>query len=279
MDDILIKQLMELAIACQRKDVKPIICGGLGVYLSFSNKDDEINQMIRATQDIDLMLSKQDLLEEAKRKAIAEIITDELSYIVQSEKKYHGFTKGDNQELDILVPPVEGLPTRNYRLNIVKSTLHGHIAVEAEFIDEDLQVISLSDISADITGHDKVEIYVPSPTNLMIMKLFAYNDRCQGKRQSSDRATAHAWDVYITIMLTDINDLKEGQAFLKRHADSEIIIKAKKIIGNSFSQYEKAGWQTVLSSPNFYPTMNIAEREDKLKQAAARITRWFDISE
>jgi hypothetical protein len=99
----LIKQLGELAKACQRKDVKPIICGGLGVYLSFCRKEGEIRQMIRATQDIDLMFCGQDLLEEAKRKAMAEIITGELEYAVQEDKKHHGFRKDPDQELDILV--------------------------------------------------------------------------------------------------------------------------------------------------------------------------------
>jgi len=278
MDNILIKQLAELAKACQRKDVKPIICGGLGVYLSFCNKEDEINQMIRATQDIDLMLSKQDLLEEAKRKAIAEIITEELKYIVQPDKKHHGFMKGDNQELDILVPPVEGLPIRNYRLNIVKSTLHGHITEEAEFIDEGLRTVRLSDISGNNVGCKETELYLPSPTNIMIMKLFAYNDRYQGKRKDQDRAMAHAWDIYITIMLADITNLKEGQAFLSRHADSKTIQKTKSIIEKSFSQYENIGWQTVLASPNFYPVLSITQKEEKLKQAAARLRRWFGIS-
>jgi hypothetical protein len=250
MDNILIKQLAELAKACQRKDVKPIICGGLGVYLSFCNKEDEINQMIRATQDIDLMLSKQDLLEEAKRKAIAEIITEELKYIVQPDKKHHGFKKSNNQELDILVPPVEGLPIRNYRLNIVKSILHGHITKEAEFIDEDLRIVRLSDVSHDYLESKDIELYVPSPTNLMIMKLFAYDDRYQGKSKDLDRAMAHAWDIYIAIMLADITDLKEGQAFLSRHSDSEIIQKTQSIIEKSFSQYEKAGWQIQLLPPS-----------------------------
>ncbi|MHC4926947.1 MAG: hypothetical protein ACYTER_06390, partial [Planctomycetota bacterium] len=149
--DNLIKQLAELATACQRKDVKPIVCGGLGIYLSFCNKDNKVNQMLRATQDIDLMLSKADLLEEAKRNAIAEIITDELKYTVQPTKKIHGFQKEANQELDILVPPVEGLPTSGHRLKIVKSTLHGYITKEAEFIEEDLRTIRLADISEACT--------------------------------------------------------------------------------------------------------------------------------
>ena len=278
MDNILIKQLAELAKACQRKDIKPIICGGLGVYLSFCKREDEINQMIRATQDIDLMLSKQDLLEEVKRIAISEIITNELKYTVQPNKRIHGFKKDSNQELDILVPPIEGLPISNHRLKIVKSTLHGYITEEAEFIDEDMRAIRLSEISEEYHQDNDVEFYVPSPTNLLIMKLFAYNDRCQGKRQTSDRAMAHAWDVYIIIMLAGMADFKEGQAFLSRHSDSKIIQKTRSIVLDSFSQYEKAGWQTVLSSPNFYPTLSLADRDEKLKQASARLERWFGVS-
>lgn len=278
MDNILIKQLAELAKACQQIDVKPIICGGLGVYLSFCNKENEINQMIRATQDIDLMLSKKDLLEEAKRKAIAEMITDELEYVVQPEKKHHGFKKGDTQELDILVPPIEGLPQKYYRHIIVKSALHGHITEEAEFIDEDLRKVLLSDISEDYHENDEIRVYVPSATNLMIMKLFAFNDRNEGTRKTPDRAMAHALDIYIIIMLTDMSDLKTGQAFLSRHADSEIIQNTRSIVKNSFYEYEKVGWQTVLSSPTFYPALKLADKEEKLKQAATRLKRWFNVS-
>lgn len=79
-------------------------------------------------------------------------------------------------------------------------------------------------------------------------------------------------------MLADITDLKEGQAFLSRHAGSETIQKTKSIIENSFSQYEKVGWQTVLASPNFYPALSITKKEEKLEQAAARLRRWFGIS-
>lgn len=98
MDKIIPAQLAELAQACQRKNIRPIICGGLGVYLSFCKKDGEIQQMIRATQDIDLMFSRQDLLEEAKRTAMAEIITEELEYLVHEEKKHHGFRKARGRQ-------------------------------------------------------------------------------------------------------------------------------------------------------------------------------------
>jgi hypothetical protein len=274
MDSMIIKQLAELAAACQRKDIKPIICGGLGIYLSYFRKEDGISKMIRATQDIDLMLSREDLLEQAKRNAIAEIITKELNYIVQDNKQHHGFKKDGIQELDILVPPNIDLPASEHRLKIVKSNLHGYITREAEFIEEDLRAVQLSSISDEYAEND-AKLYIPSPINLIIMKLFAFNDRSQGKRFTSDRAMAHAWDLFIAIMLTDREDLKQGQAFLARHSDSELIQKAREIVQQGFSEYEQIGWQTVLSSRNFYPKLDMAGREQKLKDAAIRMRRWF----
>jgi hypothetical protein len=278
MENRIIKQLVELAEACQKKDIKPIVCGGLGVYLSFCEKEGDIQQMLRATQDIDLMLSKQDLLEEAKRNAMAEIITGELEYVVQEGKKHFGFRKEPDQELDILAPPMEDLERNNYRLSIVKSTLHAHITEEAEYTDEDLREISLSETFDGISTEDNVIVYVPCPTNLMIMKLYAFSDRIEGKREGLDRAMAHAFDVYITIMLTNREDFKEGQGFLSRHIDSDIILKTKSIIKHSFSNYEKVGWQTILNSPNFHSTLNIGQKQEKLQDASARLFRWFGIA-
>jgi hypothetical protein len=227
-------------------------------------------------QNIDLMFCRQDLLQEAKRKAMAEMITGQLQYVVQEDKKHFGFRKDPEQELDILVPPMKELPQTNYRLKIVESALHGHITQEAEFVDEDLRTILLSDISREYPNGDNVRLYIPCLTNLMIMKLYAFYDRIEGTRKKSDRAAAHALDVYIIIMLTDIDDLKDGQKFLSRHKDSDIIGKTKRIIDSCFSQYENAGWQTVLGSSNFYPADSIAQRNEKLKQASARLLRWFE---
>jgi hypothetical protein len=204
------------------------------------------------------------------------MITGELEYIVQEEKRYHGFRKEPDQELDILVPPMEELTRSYYRLRIVKSTLHGYITQEAEYIDEDLREVSLSDTFDEIPPENDQVVYVPCPTNLMIMKLYAFSDRIEGERKDLDRAMAHAFDVYVTIMLAGREDLKEGQALIWRHKDSDIILKTKTLINDSFSDYEKPGWQTVLGSPNFHPGMSIADKQEKLRQACIRLLRWFN---
>lgn len=275
MDNQLLTQLSELAVACNERDISPIICGGLGIYLSFCKKKSEVAQMIRATQDIDLMLSPRDLIEEAKRKAIAKIITEELKYVVRDDMRHHGFAKESNRQLDVLAPPVEGLKIDNYRVKIVESVLHGRKTDEAVFIDEGLRSVRLSEVLPGADKSAEATVFVPSPTNMMIMKLCAFADRSGGARQTDDKAQAHAWDIYVVIMLTDRNDFKEGQDFLRRHSESDIVVRTQEIVRDSFSEVEQKGWQAVLESSNFYPNLDRQEKEDKLVQARSRLTRWF----
>jgi len=277
MDKRLIEQLADLAESFNRIGLKPVICGGLGIYLCFHKAKGQARQMIRATTDIDLMLTNTQVREEAERRAIAETITDGLGYVVREGCEYYQFIKEPNQDLDILSPPVEELEVENFRVKIVKSKLHGHITPEACFIEEGLKTICLRELMPDSGESSSLEVQVPSPTNLLLLKLFAFNDRDEGQKQNQERAQAHAWDVYVTIMLTDIDDYLEGQQFLSRHEDSDIIRTARSIVGSKFNDVEKTGWRRVLESSDFYPDLNRREKESKLVVAMNRLLRWFDI--
>lgn len=144
--------------------------------------------MIRATTDIDLMLTKTQVLEEARRRAIAETITNGLGYLVRDGCEYYQFTKEPDRALDILSPPIEGLEIDNFRVKIVKSKLHGHITPEACFIEEGLRTVPLREFLLDSEENSVLEVQIPSPTNLLLLKLFAFNDRDEGKRQDRGRA-------------------------------------------------------------------------------------------
>ena len=276
MDERLIDQLAELAESFNRIGLKPVICGGLGIYLCFHKATGQARQMIRATTDIDLMLTNTQVREEAERRAIAETITDGLGYVVREGCEYYQFIEEPNQDLDILSPPVEGLEVENFRVKIVKSKLHSHVAPEACFVEEDLRTICLRELMPDSGESSGLEVQVPSPTNLLLLKLFAFNDRDEGPRQDLERAQAQAWDIYVTIMLTNREDYLEGQQFLSSHKDSDIIQTAQMIIAGKFNQVEQAGWRRVLESSGFYPDLNRQEKETKLDEACHRLVRWFD---
>ena len=194
MDDTIFGQLAELARSLNKIGVRPLICGGLGVYLSLCKRQNEARKMLRATRDIDLMLTEQDISEEARRNAIANIITGELKYEVREGCEHFRFQKENNQQLDILTPPISGIKVQGNRSRLVKSKLHGHIASEACFIEEDLRTISSSEIlPGDLAG--SFEILLPSPTNLLILKLFAFDDR--NDKGDTEHAQTHALDVYL----------------------------------------------------------------------------------
>ena len=108
-------QLAELAKSLNAIGVKPVICGGLGVYIRFYDKSQSFEQMLRTTNDIDLMLVGSDVIAQAKRKAIAETIIDELRYAVREDGRCFRFKKAIDQELDILTPPAKGIKVEGGR--------------------------------------------------------------------------------------------------------------------------------------------------------------------
>ncbi|HCO96452.1 MAG TPA: hypothetical protein DIU00_21350 [Phycisphaerales bacterium] len=277
MDNRLIEQLADLAESFDRIGLKPVICGGLGIYFCFHKAEGQAREMIQATTDIDLMLTEMQVLDQAKRRAIADTITDGLGYVVREGCEYYQFTKEPDRELDILSPPVEGLEVDNFRVKIVRSKLHGHITPEACFIEDGLRTVSLREFLPDSEESGGLEVQVPSPTNLLLLKLFAFNDRDEGQRLDPERTQAHAWDVYVTIMLTDREDYLEGQDFLLRHKDSEIIRIARSIVSRKFNTIEKTGWRRVLESSDFYSDHNRWDKEAMLDEARRRLIRWFDI--
>ena len=273
MHDSILKQLLELASAFAKINLKPVICGGLGIYLSMYKRKSDLS--IRTTNDIDLMLTNIQISDHAHRKAIAEIITDQLEYKVCKDGKYFMFEKDNQHFIDILTPPIDGIEAEGFRAKIVKSHLHGYITPEAQFIQEDIRTISLSELLTDCKEAEGLEVIVPSPTNLLMLKLFAFNDRDSGARQDDNKARAHAFDIYTIITSTTRQDYKECKQFISRHKDSQIVHKAISIVESKFSSDDNPGWIRVLENTTFYPDLSIHQKRQKIRSAQTRLTRWF----
>ncbi len=273
-DKRLADQLLELAQAFEEIGITPLICGGLGLYLCFHRYPTE---QLRVTNDIDLMLTQSQIIEQSQRNAIDEIIKERLHYMVCKGSEHFRFFKEPDQRLDILVPRVGDIETDNFRIKLVKSKLHGHLIEEACFIEEDLRTISLSNILQGGKAATDLKVAVPSPTNQLILKLCAFDDRNQGQRQGIERAQAHAWDIYTIITLSDREDYLEGQRFLSRHKNSDIVRKAELIVTANFSSVDKDGWLRVLETSAFYPDLNIQQKRNMLDEAKRRLARWFSV--
>lgn len=272
MDSIVFRQLLDLSQAFNRIGLKPLICGGLGVYLLFKDRSKEI----RATADIDLMISHSQALDEARRNAIAGLIVDELKYVVREDGKHFRFLKEPIQELDVLAPPITGITTEGGRVKLVRTKLHGHVTPEACFIEEDLRTVDVAGLTGT-SASEPVLVNVPSPTNMLILKLFAFDDRDSEPRRDSTRAQAHAYDIYVITILAMVGDYQEGRRFVSRHAASDVVERARTIAATKFGAIEHSGWRHVLTSTAFYPDRPMPMRRERLDAARRRLSRWFEV--
>ena len=116
---------------------------------------------------------------------------------------------------------------------------------------------------------------MPSPTNQLILKLCAFDDRNQGQRRGVDRAQVHAWDIYTITTLSGRKDYLEGQRFLSRHKNSNTIRRVERIVTTNFSSVDKEGWLRVLETSAFYPDLSIQQKRNMLDEAKRRLVRWF----
>jgi hypothetical protein len=102
--------------------------------------------------------------------------------------------------------------------------------------------------------------------------------RSQGQRQNTERAQAHAWDIYTVTTLSDRKDYLEGQRFLARRKNSDIVKRVQLIVADSFSSVDKFGWLRVLEASAFYPDLNIQQKRNMMDEANRRLTKWFTVS-
>ncbi|MBM4026218.1 MAG: hypothetical protein FJ280_12550 [Planctomycetes bacterium] len=272
MNIALLNQLREITEAFNRLGLRPVICGGLGLYLLFRDRP----QAVRATQDIDLMITPSQAGQRATREAIARAILEELQYVTCEEGRCFRFMKVPARRLDILAPPVEAVAIEGGRVKLVRMRLHGRLTPEACFIEEDLRTIDLALLMPGSVPPGSLFVSVPSPANMLILKVFAYEDRDSDPRRDEERAQAHAYDIYLIATLAQLSDYQEGRGFLSRHASSDVIQKAREIVTTRFSALEQSGWKHVLASAAFHPGRPMGERREQLDLARRRLLRWFE---
>ncbi len=271
MDNHVLNHLVELAQAFNRIGLRPLICGGLGTYLLFRDK----SPAIRATSDIDLMIPRSQAMEEAKRIAVAEVITSQLRYVVRDEGRHFRFAKEADARLDVLAPPIEGVVTEGDRVKLVRSRLHGRLTPEACFVEEDLRAVDLTTLVPVLSTASPLLVNVPSPMNMLILKLFAFEDRDSDARRNGERAQAHAYDIYLIAELAGREDYLEGQRFLDRHVYEEVIQKSQAVVETKFQTIGQSGWQHVLASNLFASGRSMEDRQQTLDAARRRLLRWF----
>ncbi len=213
--------LLDLLHEIEGTEIKVIIGGGFGIYLKVARVAKEGRRTLwrewpepRSTNDLDLFLRPELLVESKKLKPMAEAIARLGYQVVPGAEKYQFVKPGlvgtdaGSVKIDILTGPQSRFKGTKVRADARRARPHPSIGIHAHPVDEALTledgllpVILSGKLSSGLPS--AAEIFLPHPYTFSLMKLFAFRDRLGDANKDFGRY--HALDLY-TILATTTED-------------------------------------------------------------------------
>ncbi|MFA4917330.1 MAG: hypothetical protein WC560_11765 [Syntrophales bacterium] len=267
--------LLDLLYELQGTDVKLIIGGGFGIYL----KTDHVLRMEvrtlfrqwpepRSTNDLDLFLRPELLIEPAKLKPLAEAIT-RLGYkVVKGAEKYQFVKPGQGGavagsiKIDILTGPQNRFEGTSVRADARRARPNPSIGIHAHPVDEALTLEEgLLPVSFDGklgTGESwHAEVFLPHPYTFLMMKLFAFRDRLNDTDKEFGRY--HALDLYTIMATITENEWEQALELHDQYSDEPYIREAGRLVAKLFSSLDRLGMIRLRESRYYRHELQIDE--------------------
>ncbi|MBU1397810.1 MAG: hypothetical protein KKH85_02770 [Proteobacteria bacterium] len=268
-------ELLDLLHELHGTDVKLIIGGGFGIYL----KTDHVRRMEvrtllrewpepRSTNDLDLFLRPELLIEPAKLKPLAEAIT-RLGYkVVKGAEKYQfvkpgrGGDKAGSIKIDILTGPQNRFEGTSVRTDSRRARpnpsvgIHAHPVDEALTLEEGLLSVFLDEKSGT-GGPMHAEVFLPQPYTFLMMKLFAFRDRIDDTDKEFGRY--HALDLYTILATTIESEWKQALRFRDRYRDDSHVVEAGRLVVKFFSSLDSLGMIRLRESSYYRLELQLGE--------------------
>ena len=267
--------LLDVLYETRDDDLKLIIGGGYGIYL----KREQVLQTatrtlfsewpeVRSTNDLDLFLRPELLIESHRVKPLAEAM-GRLGYVVIPGAEKYQFAKPGPTggrvgalKIDLLTGPQSRFigstaKVDNRRVQPRPSVeLHAHPVDEAVMLeDELLQVIVQGKISSG--SHFSAAVYLPHPFTFAMMKLFAFRDRIADPDKGF--GVYHALDLYTVLALMNETEWDLAQSLRAQYSANPMIVEAAAIIDQYFSSRTALGVIRIQESPYYRKELKLAE--------------------
>jgi hypothetical protein len=210
--------LLDLLYELRSTDIKIIVGGGYGIYLKTTHvRHIEAKTLLnewpepRSTNDLDLFLRPELLIESEKLKPFADAITTLGYEVVPGAENYQfvkpgaGGTEAGSLKIDILTGPQKRFEGTTVKADTRRAKprpsvgIHAHPVDEALTLEKELLPITL-DWNLSSGDPWKAEIFVPHPFTFLMMKLFAFRDRLEDANKEYGRY--HALDLYMILATT-----------------------------------------------------------------------------
>lgn len=274
--------LLELLFHLQDRDIKLIICGGFGIYLKTEYVRRAGARTLfrewpepRSTNDLDLFLRPELLIEPAKLEPFAEAIAV-LGYQVVPQAAKYQFVKpgpggGDagSIKIDILTGPQSCFTGTRVRTDTRRARpnpsvgVHAHPMNEVPMFQEGLLTDTLEGRLA--TGESwQAEIFIPQPYTFLTMKLFAFRDRMHDANKDFGRY--HALDLYTILASTTEDEWNLALELKDRYRDDKAIVEAGRLVSEHFAALNQLGLIRLRESPYYRPELQLGEFISALKE-------------
>jgi hypothetical protein len=274
--------LLDLLHEIEGSDVNIIIGGGFGIYLKVAHVAKEGRRTLlrewpepRSTNDLDLFLRPELLIESEKLKPLADAIARLGYHVVSGAEKYQfikpGLEDGDagSVKIDILTGPRSRFKGTKVRADARRARpnpsvgIHAHPVDEALTLEDGLLPIALSGrLSSGESS--KAKIFLPHPYTFSMMKLFAFRDRLGDA--DKDFGRYHALDLYAILATATEGEWEYALKLRDRHRDLPGTIEAGCLVSQYFSGIDRPGIIRFRESPYYRPELQLDEFISALKE-------------
>jgi hypothetical protein len=270
--------LCELLKQIEGTDIKLIIGGGFGIYLKveYVRKigvrtliNPEFWPEARSTNDLDLFLRPELLMDSTKLKPLAQAIYDLDYKPVPGAEKYQfvktaaGGTEAAKLKIDILTGPRAvftnvGVRADGRRVRPRPSVdLHAHPVDEAPTLERELLPVAVSGqpvSGGPWTGH----VFLPHPFTFSMMKLFAFRDQLENE-SDQEKAQYHALDCYSILATATEQEWNQALTLHEEFQQHPFVLEAGRIAHAHFDRPEQLGLIRLRESRYYHDDFKLRE--------------------
>jgi hypothetical protein len=263
--------LLDLLHEIKGSEVKVIIGGGFGIYLKVSHVAREGRRTLwrewpepRSTNDLDLFLRPELIIESNKLKPMADAIARLGYQVVPGAEKYQFVKPGlegadaGSVKIDILTGPQNRFKDTKVRADARRARPHPSIGIHAHPVDEALTleegllpVILSGRLSTGVSS--TAEIFLPHPYTFSMMKLFAFRDRLGDANKDFGRY--HALDLYTILATTTEDEWSYALKLRDQSRDLPLTIEAGRLVSEYFSAIDRLGMIRLREGPYYRPEL------------------------
>ena len=274
--------LLDLLHEMEGSEIKVIIGGGFGIYLKVVHVAKEGRRTLwrewpepRSTNDLDLFLRPELLIESEKLKPLAEAI-ERLGYQAVAGAENYQFVKSGpggadpgNVKIDILTGPQSRFKGTKVRADARRARPHPSIGIHAHPVDEALTledgllpIVLAGALSSGVPS--KAEIFLPHPYTFAMMKLFAFRDRVEDA--DKDFGRYHALDLYTILATTTEDEWAYALKLRDQNRGRPGMIEAGRLVSRHFSVTDRLGIIRLKESPYYRPELRLDEFTSVLQE-------------